>query len=183
MKQRILVTITAATIALLALGASASADSGKTVTTLRVNSGAVAAQPGSFALSATLVTADSKPVGSVKLDFYVTADLLGERDMYIGSSVTDGQGKAAVKYTPTWNGETKVTVKFADTDLLAGTQGTTSFTATGAVGAYQQEKPPLADFAAKVPYAVAVVVLGVWFLIAFALLGTARSILITRKGS
>ena len=89
-------------------------------------------------------------------------------------------------YLPAAIGVHGIVVRFGGTDKLQAAIGRTSFDATVAAPTYRVEPMPLSGFAGAVPYAVGVVVLAVWGLIAFALFGTARGVKIggraTRKG-
>ena len=129
-----------------------------------------------YTLSVRLVSTDNKPVNSATVAFYETTDFFGKRDMLLGTVTTDGQGHAALAYLPASTGAHEIVVRFAGRDHYAATEGRTTFVAEIAAEPYVIDPAPLTAFTSKVPYVVGAVVLAVWALIAFALIGTARGV-------
>lgn len=130
-----------------------------------------------YVLDARLVTADGKPVNDVTVRFYELVELIGPRRMLIAAAKTDGQGRAAVTYLPARTGSHRIVVAFDGRDHLGPAGGATTFDAAVAAPPYRPEHAPLFAFSAAVPYAVGVLVLAVWSVIAFALFSTARGVI------
>ena len=130
-----------------------------------------------YVLDAHLVTTDGKPVNDVAVRFYEIVDLLGSREMLVGVATTDGQGRTSLSYLPARTGPHAIVVRFAGRDRVPPAEGRTAFLATAAAAPYLPERSPLSAFSDAVPYAVAAVVLAVWSLIGFALIGTARGVI------
>jgi hypothetical protein len=169
-------TTLAAAIALtLVLGNGALADHLKAI--CEVNATASTRLENGYVLAVRLHTADGKPVNDTTVRFYEALDLFGAREMYIGSAVTDGQGGTSLGYLPARLGTHEIVARSSAREHFAGAEGRTTFEATVAAPAYRSAPAPLASFSAALPYAVGAVVLSVWALLAFALLGTARGVL------
>lgn len=130
-----------------------------------------------YVVEARVTTKDAKPAKDVAVSFYEAVDLLGSREMLIGTATTDGWGRAAVPYLPPEDGRHEIVSRTKATSTLPATEGRTTFEATVvAPPAYSREVLPLATFSAPLPYVGLVVLLAVWGLFAVALLGTARRI-------
>jgi hypothetical protein len=171
----VLLTAAAAMVALPCTHIAHADDS--QATTITVTTAVPQAEGQSYSVGARITTAAGKPVNGVTLTFYVMADLFGEHPMLIGKETTDGQGRATVKYVPSWKGQHDVVVKFAGSGGFAASEGKGSFVSTVAIAPHENERLPLAGFSEKVPYAVGVIVLGVWAAIVFALVSSVRAAL------
>lgn len=130
-----------------------------------------------YVLEARLVTADGRPVNEATVRFYEMVDFFGRREMLLGSAVTDGQGRVSFSYLPARIGSHEIVVKFSGRDHFGATTGRTTLLAEVAAEPYVVEPAPLAAFTGKVPFAAGSIVLGVWTLIAFALISTARGVI------
>jgi len=140
-----------------------------------------------YVLTAVLRTTDGKAVGSAPVRFYESVDLFGARGMLIGTASTDGGGAAALSYLPAVVGPHEIVARTLAEGQLNAAIGRFTFEASVSAPAYHDEPKPLASFLDRVPYAVGLVVLSVWSLIAFALFATARGVIggarsSTRKG-
>ncbi len=129
-----------------------------------------------YVVSVRVTSPAGKPVSDATIRFYEIVDLFGEREALIGSSLTDGQGNAAIVYLPALKGTHHIVARFAGQGSLVPSLGTTTLDATIAAPTYEVDEPRLAAFNRYVPYAAGAVVLAVWGLIALALLGTARGV-------
>lgn len=129
-----------------------------------------------YVLEARLVAPNGKPLNEATVRFYEPVELLGPREMLIGSAATDGQGRVSLAYLPARLGRHEVILRSPARDQLASVESRTTFEATVSAAPYRPEHQPLTAFSAAVPSVVGVLVLGVWGLIAFALLGTARGV-------
>lgn len=133
-----------------------------------------------YALNVRVRTVDGKPVNEATIKYYEAVDLIGSREMFIGSVTTDGQGQGALLYLPAQLGSHQLIARFAGRDQVAPAEARTTFEALIAAPAYAPETVPLSGFNRVVTAAVGVVVLSVWALIAFAFISTARGV---RRGA
>ncbi len=173
---RRLACITIATLALmLATGGVALADHLHPVCFVEAKPSATLAQ--GYVLDVHLVTTDNRPVNDATVRFYEVIDLFGKRPMLLGSAITDGQGRGSLSYLPAATGSHEIVVRFAGKDHYVAAEGRTTFQAEIAAETYVVQPAPLSAFSSKVPYGVGVLVLAVWALIAFALIGTARGVI------
>lgn len=147
---------------------------------LELKASAAAKVEQGYVLAVRVRSADGRPVNEASVRFYEAVELFGEREMYIGSAMTDGQGEGALAYLPAEIGPHAVIARFAGRDQIAPAEGRTTFDARVAAPAYRIEAVPLSGFSRIVTIAVGAIVLSVWALIAFALISTARGI---RKGA
>ena len=129
-----------------------------------------------YALTAKVTSPAGKPVGDATVRFYDVVDLFGQREELIGTAQTDGQGSALIYYLPATTGTHKIVARFAGQGTLVPSLGVADFDAAVATPAYKVDPQPLAAFSRYVPLAAGAVVLSVWTLIAFSLIGTARGI-------
>ncbi|MDO8562350.1 MAG: hypothetical protein Q7S25_00745 [Candidatus Limnocylindria bacterium] len=129
-----------------------------------------------YVLEARLVAPNGKPLNEATVRFYEPVELLGQREMFIGSAATDGQGSVSLAYLPARLGRHEIILRSPARDQLVAVESRMTFEATVAAAPYRPEHQPLSAFSAAVPAVVGVIVLGVWALIAFALLGTARGV-------
>jgi hypothetical protein len=130
-----------------------------------------------YAIDVRLLVTQTQPVPGAMVHLYDVVDLLGSRDMFVGMATTDDQGHASFIYLPAQTGTHELVARFAGMPGYAATEGRTTLQATVAAKPYVVEPAPLASFTSKVPYAVAALVLAVWGLIGFALIGTARGVI------
>lgn len=131
-----------------------------------------------YVLAVHLSSADGKAVNETAVRFYETVDLFGEREMYLGETSTDGQGDASLIYLPARLGAHDLIVRTSGKGAVTRGETRMTFEARVAAPVYRSEPAPLAAFSALVPYAVGVLVLSVWALIAFALFATARGVFV-----
>ena len=129
-----------------------------------------------YTLGVRLLVSQSQPVVGGTVRLYDVVDLFGKKEMLIGTATTDGQGHASVSYLPATKGTHEIVARFGGMPGYAATEGRSTFQADIAAEPYVVEPAPLAAFTSKVPYAVGALVVAVWGLIAFALIGTARGI-------
>lgn len=130
-----------------------------------------------YVLEARLLTRESKPINEAKVSFYDVRDLLGPREMLIGTATTDGQGSATVKYLPAEAGRHEIVARYVPSGQTDVVVTRTSFEAdVTAKPSSSAEVLPLARVTAVLPAVAAAVLLAVWILFAFALIGTARGV-------
>ncbi len=128
-----------------------------------------------YVVEAQIAGKAGAPLNQMSVQFYDTVELLGAREMLIGTQATDGQGRASVAYLPAGGGSHTVIARYATADGSGEVRST--FTATVvAPDAYHAEKLPLADMSLSLPRIAGTVLLGVWLLFAFALIGAVRGI-------
>ena len=129
-----------------------------------------------YILKARVYTTAGKPVNETSIRFYEVVDLLGPREMLIGAAPTDGQGVASLIYLPARLGPTEIVARFPGMTHITFAESKLTLRAAVAAAPYRVEALPLGSFTAAIPNVVAVLVLAVWGVIGFALLGTARGI-------
>ncbi len=131
-----------------------------------------------YVLAVHLTAPDGKPLNEVTVSYYEPVDLFGQREMYIGEASTDGQGDGSLIYLPARLGTHEIVARTGGKGAVTRSETRMTLDARVAAPAYRSEPAPLAAFSALVPYAVGVLVLSVWALIAFALLATARGVFV-----
>ncbi|MDO8506237.1 MAG: hypothetical protein Q7S41_01365 [Candidatus Limnocylindria bacterium] len=130
-----------------------------------------------YAIEARLVGKDGKPLADTEIAFYDVVELLGPREMLIGAAKTDGFGTAAIDYLPAEGGTHTIAARPTQWDRLAATQATATIQAARvAPTTYAHEQLPLDSFSTRVPYVGAFVLLAIWALFAFVVLGSAYRI-------
>lgn len=134
-----------------------------------------------YVIDAHLQGSDGLSISDATVRFYDTVDLFGEREMLIGAATTDGRGLASIQYLPAQTGSHRLLVRFVGRDHYSAADGRLVLDASVSAQAPRVEKSPLATFSDRVPYAVALIVLAVWGLIAFALSGTVRGVVAARN--
>ena len=132
------------------------------------------------AITATITSPAGKPVGDATIRFYDVVELFGQREELIGTAQTDGQGSALIYYLPASTGTHTIVARFNGQGTLGASLGVKDVDATLAAPAYKTDQQPLAAFSHYVPYVAATIVVSVWALIAFSLLGTARGVFASR---
>ena len=129
-----------------------------------------------YSIHVRLAVTDTQPVAGAMVHVYDVVDLFGNKEMFIGMVTTDGRGEGSLSYLPAQKGSHTIVARFVGMPGYAVTEGRTTFQADVAAQPYVVEPAPLASFTSKIPYAVGALVLSVWGLIAFALIGTARGV-------
>jgi hypothetical protein len=133
-----------------------------------------------YVLKVRLTTPDGRPYNEATVRFYETVQLFGTREMLIATARTDGQGNGSTSYLPARTGGHEIIARVEGRGSVGPAESRQTFEATVAAPGYRAPAPPLAAFSRGVPYGVAVVLLAVWALIAFAFFGTALGI---RRGA
>jgi hypothetical protein len=178
MTRRIGLSLALSVIATLFLATIAAAAPQKAV--IQLNIAAAARVDDGYVLSVRVRTEDGKPVNEAAVRYYEAVDLIGAREMYLGTTTTDGQGQGSFVYLPAQLGSHQIIARFAGRDQVSSAEAKTAFQALIAAPAYEVEAAPLSSFTQVVAIAVGVIVLSVWALIAFALISTARGV---RRGA
>lgn len=170
--------VTLTLLAAIALPAGvAGGQGGRTIATAIQFDGATKTSvEGQLALNATLRTADGKAVNEREVDFYQEIDFMGGREIYLGSSLTDSTGSAAIAYQPSQEGRQTIKVYFVgDTDLAAvGAAG--SIDVTAVVPPFETERLPLGPVRLWLPSILVLLVLGTWAALFAVLVGTVRGV-------
>ena len=135
-----------------------------------------------YALAVTVVSPDGKPLADASVKFFELVDLFGPREMLLGAGTTDGRGSASYGYLPARKGVHQIVVRSARQDRVTAGEGRMTFEASVAKEQKRAERSAFAVFSDRVPYAVGLLVLAVWGLIAFALFGTARGVIAGARG-
>lgn len=172
--RRIGLAFVLAALATVFLGSAALAAPQRASIDVSVRPAAKAAQ--GYVVAVRVRTADGRPVNEAAVRLYEPVDLFGARQMFVGSLTTDGQGEGTLAYLPAQLGSHQVIAKFAGRDQVSSAEGRATFDATVAAPPYQTQAVPLAGFSRVVTAVVGAIVLGVWALIAFAFISTARGV-------
>lgn len=130
-----------------------------------------------YVLAVRVTTPDGKPVADAPVKFFDIVDIFGPREMLLASVMTDGRGNASYEYLPANIGTRNIVVRFAGREGVRAGEARMTLEAAVAAPRQQAERSGFASFSDRVPYAVGVLVLGVWSLIAFALFATARGVI------
>ncbi len=130
-----------------------------------------------YVLTVQLTSPDGKALANAPVKFFDIVDLFGPREMLLASAVTDGRGSASYEYLPATTGARSIVVRFAGREGVRAGEARMTLEATVSAPRPKAERSGLASFSDRVPYAVGVLVLGVWTLIGFALLATARGVI------
>ena len=129
-----------------------------------------------YVVGAEVRTPDGTPAGDATVSFYEAVDFFGPREELLGTATTDSSGSASFTYLPATTGSHRIVARSSGIAKVASGQASETFTAAIAAPAYRDHVPAITAFYNLVPYGVGVVVLAVWLLIAFALIGTARGV-------
>lgn len=125
-----------------------------------------------YVIDARVVTKEGKPVANAVVRFYDITELLGTREMLIGTETTDGLGTVSLFYKPAQGGTHQIVARPANA-ALAATDGRATFDATVvAPSTYARERLPLDRFSVNLPMAGQTLLLVVWGLFAFVLVGS-----------
>ena len=119
-----------------------------------------------LSLSVRLAGADGEPINRQPVEFFVTPDFIDERLVSIRTALTNADGVATVPYTPTWEGEHRITARYGGDETHQSAEVTSALELTGVPSAeipMDEHLSPLRQWAA--PGAVAVV-LAVWLILA-----------------
>jgi uncharacterized protein (DUF58 family) len=106
-------------------------------------------------LTASLFTADGKPMANATVRFYVRSSFVGvEGDMEIGRATTDANGFATIPYRPGREGEVTIRAELAGDGQVTAIETSTPLTVSGSRQVYVESA------------GIQVPGLGVWVLIA-----------------
>lgn len=129
-----------------------------------------------YVLQAEVRTPAGAPAGDATVGFYETVQFLGPREELLGSATTDAQGNASFTYLPATTGSHAIVARTSGIAKAATGEGRSTLEATVSAPLYRPDIPAITAFQNVVPYGVGAMVLSVWLLIAFALIGTARGV-------
>lgn len=175
--SRLLLTATAAAMLVLASASIALADSSTArPTALTFGGASPTSVQGQVMLSATLTADGGKPLSGKPIDFYQPVQLLGARDSYLGTALTDSTGTATLGFTPASTGSQSIRASFAGDSGYASSEATGPVVITATGPLFTESPVPLGALGDVLPYAFGAVVLAVWALLAFVLLRTASGI-------
>jgi hypothetical protein len=84
-----------------------------------------------LSLSVRLARADGGAVARQPVEFFVTPDFIGERPVAIKTALTNADGMATVTYTPTWEGEHRITARYNGDGTFQPAEVTSALQLTG----------------------------------------------------
>jgi len=159
----VLATMVALPLATATALETASADAPNAVeTSLRISGASASRVKGQLVLSATLTGPDGKPVNNRPVDFYQQVELLGTRDSYLGTALTDATGTASLAYQPAQKGQQTIKARSTLDESSPAVEAVSTIQVGQVVPPIPSEPLPLAPAGQWLVYAVSAVVLGVW---------------------
>lgn len=105
-----------ATIALVVMGTAGptQADESSETSAVTVTFQQPVAREGNrISIAVRLATSGGEPVTRQPVEFFVTPDFIGERPVFIVAALTNKDGIASITYEPTWDGEHRMTARYA----------------------------------------------------------------------
>jgi len=156
-------------------GAAADTPSGATVN-LKLNSPTVATANTKLTLTVTLAGPDGKPLSNRSVDFYQQVQLLGTREAYLGSALTDSTGTATLAYQPAESGKQTIAARFAGEEGYAQGEAVSTIDVTRTAALFPAEPLPLLPLGRWLIYGVGLLVLATWVVLLSLLAGTALGI-------
>jgi hypothetical protein len=127
---------------------------------------------GQYALSATLSTADGKPLNGREVAFSEQGELLGQRQAALGRATTDSTGVAVIAYQPAAAGRQTITVRFAGGGGYAPSTATAEVQVAEAVPPLAPEPLPLAPVGWWLSIGTVSLVAATWAVLLWALLSS-----------
>jgi hypothetical protein len=122
----------------------------------------------SIVLAARL-TDEGSAVAGVPVTFYVVTNVFGERLMKVGEALSDATGTASILFEPTWEGQVTAVARFAGNADHAAAQTSFEFESKEAVSLWEPAEFGLDPVRQWLPVVVAIVILGVWGVLGYAL--------------
>jgi hypothetical protein len=122
----------------------------------------------SIVLAARL-TDEGSAVAGVPVTFYVVTNVFGERLMKVGEALSDATGTASILFEPTWEGQVTAVARFAGNADHAAAQTSFEFESEEAVSLWEPAEFGLDPVRQWLPVVVAIVILGVWGVLGYAL--------------
>ncbi len=124
---------------------------------------------GQLILTATLTTADGKPVSDQQVQFYEQVTFMGgQREALLGTATTDSTGAAAIQYQPAHVGTDTIIVRFASSGGYQAAESQLQLDVTDVVPPFTTEPAPFSSVGTGLSIAFALLVVGTWAI----LLGT-----------
>lgn len=133
-----------------------------------------------ISVSARLTDAN-QPLGNELVEFDLAANFFGDRQVNLGTVVTDATGSASIIYEPKWEGTHVITARFKGDDKHAKTEVTQAITFSGPVNQYQPESVGLT---AVRQWTTPLIILGIvifWIFLLFVIIRTLRGISLARR--
>jgi hypothetical protein len=159
-------------VAILSSPVAAAAPAG----TLTLQAGPAPGRPQAVQLTARLLGADGRPVGSEPVTFTIRDADFGGIQVPVGSATTNTAGLATVTYTPRWTGTLAFTAQLGGDATLSSAPATAAFAATSAVPAYHVAPAPLAGLRFGVAWAIEALTVAVWLMLAIVLISVVRGL-------
>lgn len=125
---------------------------------------------GTRVLTARLTSGD-EPLGNRPIEFYVTADFLGERPVKLSSVTSDENGYATFTYDPRWQGTHVITARSSQHPEA---EATLTIEFTGTITPHESKPIGLETIRNVAPKMLPLIVLAVWGLLAFVIFRTVR---------
>ena len=137
---------------------------------------------GQLILTATLTSADGKPITNQPITFYESVTFLGQpREALLGTATTDSTGVAGILYQPAQKGSNLILVRFAGSTAYQASQAQTNLDVDEVVSPFAVETVPLAAVGTGLTVAFAVLVVGAWAILLGVFLRTITGIRATAR--
>lgn len=137
---------------------------------------ATPSQEGQVVVSAQFASTGGQLASGQEVSFFLEADFLGQRQVLLGNAITDADGMARVRYTPTWEGTQHIVARLAGEEGYANVETTIAFDVTGLRSIFVPEPPALGRVRELTPLIVGSVVVLVWAIMALVLVRTTYGI-------
>ncbi len=119
-----------------------------------------------LSISVRMASAEGEPIARQPVEFFVTPDFLGERPVSIRTALTNADGVATVPYTPTWEGEHRITARYGGDETHQPTEVTSALELTGVPSTEIPVEEHLSTLRQWAPPGAIAAVLAVWLVLA-----------------
>lgn len=175
-RKLVIIAILSALMSLVALGSWASAAAPSDAPTHKIAMTLLEGKiTGTKVISARLTNGD-QPLGNQPVDFFVTADFFGERQVKLDTVTTDATGTATITYQPRWDGIHIITARCHGDGNQPPVEVSQTIRFSGSAPAYVPKEVGLEPVRRWSPAALVIVVVAVWALLLFVAFRTLRGI-------
>ncbi len=119
-----------------------------------------------LSISVRIASAEGEPIARQPVEFFVTPDFLGERPVSIRTALTNADGVATVPYTPTWEGEHRITARYGGDETHRPAEVTSALELTGVPSTDIPVEEHLSTLRQWAPPGAITAVLAIWLTLA-----------------
>ncbi len=174
--RRLAVTLTGVLMATAAAGSlspaladSPPADTARVPGAASLSFGEPQASAATIILPVRFTSSDGSPVQRAAVQLIVVTDFFGDQELPVQTTLTNQDGIATVTYSPVWNGEHHVVVRFEGNEVLEPSRAEAVLTVAGLPEAAPEEPAPLEPVQRWAAPGAVVVTLAVWLTLALIL--------------